>query len=200
MVDLNNKISIFVDKELKTLGDKEFARSRNRLISEKVISYGVETQEIRKVARKYFNQFRERKTKRVCLETVKELMSTKVFEDQMVGIFFLELFLKTGGKISISEIKKLITEYVDNWATCDTISSEVVAKILKRSPEKIEVLYAWAKSRNVWLKRAALVTTVKLKNKIENWQEVASQILSFSEKEKEPIIKKAVHWLEKELF
>jgi len=200
MVDLNNKISIFVDKELKTLGDKEFARSRNRLISEKVISYGVETQEIRKVARKYFNQFRERKTKRVCLETVKELMSTKVFEDQMVGIFFLELFLKTGGKISISEIKKLITEYVDNWATCDTISSEVVAKILKRSPEKIEVLYTWVKSRNIWLKRVALVTTVKLKNKIENWQEVASQILSFSEKEKEPIIKKAVHWLEKELF
>ena len=200
MVDLNNKISIFVDKELKTLGDKEFAKSRNRLISEKVISYGVETQEIRKVARKYFNQFRERKTKRVCLETVKELMSTKVFEDQMVGIFFLELFLKTGGKISISEIKKLITEYIDNWATCDTISSEVVAKILKRSPEKIEVLYTWVKSRNIWLKRVALVTTVKLKNKIENWQEVASQILSFSEKEKEPIIKKAVHWLEKELF
>ena len=198
MVDLNNKISIFVDKELKTLGDKEFAKSRNRLISEKVISYGVETQEIRKVARKYFNQFRERKRKRVCLETVKELMSTKVFEDQMVGIFFLELFLKTGGKISISEIKKLITEYIDNWATCDTISSEVVAKILKRSPEKIEVLYTWVKSRNIWLKRVALVTTVKLKNKIENWQEVASQILSFSEKE--PIIKKAVHWLEKELF
>ena len=200
MVDLNNKISIFVDKELKTLGDKEFAKSRNRLISEKVISYGVETQEIRKVARKYFNQFRERKTKRVCLETVKELMSIKVFEDQMVGIFFLELFLKTGGKISISEIKKLITEYVDNWATCDTISSEVVAKILKRSPEKIEVLYTWVKSRNIWLKRVALVTTVKLKNKIENWQEVASQILSFSEKEKEPIIKKAVHWLEKEIL
>jgi len=200
MVDLNNKISIFVDKELKTLGDKEFAKSRNRLISEKVISYGVETQEIRKVARKYFNQFRERKRKRVCLEAVKELMSTKVFEDQMVGIFFLELFLKTGGKISISEIKKLITEYIDNWATCDTISSEVVAKILKRSPEKIEVLYTWVKSRNIWLKRVALVTTVKLKNKIENWQEVASQILSFSEKEKEPIIKKAVHWLEKELF
>ena len=200
MVDLNNKISIFVDKELKTLGDKEFAKSRNRLISDKVISYGVETQEIRKVARKYFNQFRERKRKRVCLEAVKELMSIRVFEDQMVGIFFLELFLKTGGKISISEIKKLITEYIDNWATCDTISSEVVAKILKRSPEKIEVLYTWVKSRNIWLKRVALVTTVKLKNKIENWQEVASQILSFSEKEKEPIIKKAVHWLEKELF
>jgi 3-methyladenine DNA glycosylase AlkD len=124
-------------------------------------------------------------------------MSTKVFENQMAGIFLLS---KIGGKLSISELEKLIKKYINNWATCDTMSSEVAAKVLIESPERIEALYTWAKSKNIWLKRAALTTTVKLKDKIENWQEVACQILSLLEKEKEPTLKKAVHWLKKEVL
>lgn len=199
MGNLNNKISILIDKELKTLGNKEFAKSRNRLISEGVISYGVKTREIRKIAKKYFKQFQERETARDWLGTIKDLLSTKVFENQMAGIFLLGAFLKSDGKLSIPELKKLITKYIDNWATCDAMSSEVMAKILKRSPKEVKTLDVWVRSKNIWLKRVALVTIVKLKDKIENWQEITSRILSFSKKAKEPIIKKAVRWLEREL-
>lgn len=195
MGNLNNKISLLIDKELKRLGDKKFVRSRNRLIGKEVISYGVKTQQIRKITKEYFRQFHQ-ETKESWLKIVKELMATKIFEDQMAGIFLLN---KISGRLSISELEKLIEEYIDNWAICDTISSEVVAKILKGSPEEIGILDRWAKSRNIWLKRAALVTMVKLKGKIENWQESALKILSFLEKEKEPIIKKAVRWLKKVL-
>jgi 3-methyladenine DNA glycosylase AlkD len=196
MANLNNKISVFINKELRKLSDKKFARSRNRLIGKKVISYGVKTQEIRKIAKEYFKRF-QKETKESWLKIVKELMSTKVFENQMTGIFLLS---KIGGKLSISELEKLIKKYINNWATCDTMSSEVAAKVLIGSPERIEALYTWAKSKNIWLKRAALTTTVKLKDKIENWQEVACQILSLLEKEKEPTLKKAVHWLKKEVL
>jgi len=103
----------------------------------------------------------------------------------MAGIFLLDLFLKTEEKISISEIEELIKDYVDNWATCDTISSEVVAKVLTHSPKEMKGLDTWAKSRNVWLKRAALVTMIKLKNKIEDWQKIAYQMLSFLSEEQE---------------
>ncbi len=199
MGNLNNKISILIDGDLKRLGNKEFAKSRNRLIGKKVISYGVKTSEIRQIAKRYFRQFQEEKTRGNLLKTVKDLLSTKVFENQMAGIFLLGTFLKTGGKLTIPELEKLITKYLDNWATCDTISSEVVAKILRRSPKEIKTLYVWVRSRNIWLKRIALVTIVKLKSEIENWQEIASRIFSFSKKAKEPIIKKAVRWLEKEL-
>jgi len=197
MVDFNNKISIIVDKELKKSGNKEFAKKRNRLISEGVISYGVKVGEIRRVVKKYFRQFQ--KTEKSWLKVVKELMSTKVLDDQMAGLFLLGFSLKNFKRIDISEIEKLITRHIDNWATCDAISSEVVVKSLKNSPKEIKTLYTWAKSKNIWLKRAALVTTVKLKNKTEDWQEVASKILSSFSKEKEPIVKKAVHWLEEEI-
>jgi 3-methyladenine DNA glycosylase AlkD len=40
---------------------------------------------------------------------------------------------------------------------------------------------------------------VKLKNEIENWYKIASQMLSFLSKEKEPIVRKAINWLRREV-
>lgn len=199
MADTNNKISTIIDRELKRLGNKEFAKGQNRLIGKGVISYGVKISEIRRIVKKYWREFQKTKTKRDWLVIAKDLISTKVLDDQMAGIFLLGLFLKTFERMDISEIEKLITKYIDNWATCDAISSEVIAKVLKNSPEEIETLYAWAKSKNIWLRRAVLVTTVKIKNKIGDWQEIASRILSFFTKEEEPMVRKAVHWLEREI-
>jgi len=196
MANSSNKISILIDKDLKKSGEREFAQRRNRLIGKEVVSYGVKVREIRKIAKEYFKRFSKEKWR----EIVKELMSTKVFENQMACIFLLDLFLKTEEKINISEIEELIKDYVDNWATCDTISSEVVAKVLTHSPKEIKSLDTWAKSRNVWLKRAALVTMVKLKNKIEDWQRIAYRMLSFLSEEREPILKKAICWLQKEVL
>lgn len=199
MVDLNNKISILIDEELRTLGDKEFAKSRNRLISEKVVSYGVKTGRIRKIVREHWKKFPELKTEGNCFKTTRELMSMKILDDQMAGIFLLGLYSKTFEIRDISKLKRLITRYIDNWAACDAMSSEVIAKVLKNSPQEIKILYTWAKSENIWLRRATIVTTVKMKNKIKNWEEIASKILSSFSKEKEPIVKKAVHWLEREI-
>jgi 3-methyladenine DNA glycosylase AlkD len=76
---------------------------------------------------------------------------------------------------------------------------EVVARIIKNSPNEVKRLNAWIKSENVWLRRAALVTMAKLKNEIENWYEIASQMLSSLSKEREPIVKKAINWLRREV-
>jgi 3-methyladenine DNA glycosylase AlkD len=76
---------------------------------------------------------------------------------------------------------------------------EVVVRIIKNSPNKIKRLNAWIKSENVWLRRAALVTMVKLKNKIENWYKIALQMLSYLTKEKEPTVRKAINWLRREV-
>lgn len=48
----------------------------------------------------------------------------------------------------------------------------------------------WVKSQNIWLKRAAIVTIVKPKNEIENWQRIASQMLSFLSEERDQFLKK----------
>ena len=68
MVDFHSKISILIDRELKKSGEKEFARRRNRLVGEGVVSYGARTSEIRKIVRKYQKGFQELRITRDCFE------------------------------------------------------------------------------------------------------------------------------------
>jgi len=189
--------SRFLDQELRKNQDKKFAQSRNKLIGEKIISYGVRTKEIRKIVKKYWKEYPQLKTTAVCFTTAEKLISTKNLDNQLAGVFLLGLYQKISAIKDISWLEKLITKNINNWAVSDAFGSEVLAPVLKNSPKKNNLLYDWLNSENIWLKRAALVTTVKLKNKVENWEELAFKMLSLAEKEKEPLIKKASHWLEK---
>jgi len=191
--------SRFLNQELRKNQDKKFAQSRNKLIGEEIISYGVKTKEIRKIVKRYWKEYPELKTTKACFTTAEKLISAKILDNQLAGIFLLGLYQKTLAIKDISWLEKLITKNIGNWAISDTFASEVLAPVLKNSPKRNDFLYDWANSENIWLKRAALVTTVKLKNKIENWEELAFKMLSLTEKEKEPLIKKAAHWLEKEV-
>ena len=198
MENFHSKISIIIDEELSKSGNKEFAQRRNRLIGKGVISYGVKTSEIRKIAKEYWKNNQELKMMKNCFKIAKELISTKILDNQMAGIFLLGLCQEISAK-DIPRLKKLITLYLDNWATCDAISSEVMARILRDYPKETGILYSWAQSQNKWLRRVALVTTIKLKDKTENWGKIASQLLSISAEEKEPIVKKAIRWLRRSL-
>jgi len=190
------KLSSLIKNKLKKLAEKEFICRQEKLIGKEIVFYGVRTCEIRKIVKEYFRRF----SKEVdWLKVTEELLSTGVFENQMAGIFLLANSYCAGEKITLIEIKELITKYINNWAAADTISSEVVVKLAQESPEEMGFLFDWASSKNIWLKRVALVTLIKLKNKIEDWWEIAFYMLSFLKKEKEPILKKAMRWLQKEV-
>jgi len=194
----NDKIYLSIVKELEREGDEVFALNRNRLIGEEIISCGTRTAEIRRVIKNYWREFRESKTKKDWLQIVEKLLSTRVFDSQMAGIFLLGHVVKKF-LVEISVIKRLISKYIDNWATCDAISSEIAIKF-RNSPKSIGDIIEWAKSQNPFLRRVAVVILVKVKSKIKNWKKIVSQIFSLFEKEKEPIVKKALVWLKKETF
>ena len=189
--------SRFLNQELRKNQGRGFAQSRNKFIGEEIISYGVKTKEIRKIVKRYWKEYPQLETTKTCFTTAEKLISAKILDNQLAGIFLLGLYQKTWAIKDISRLEKLITENINNWAVSDALAGEVLAPVLKNSPKKNNFLYDWLNSENVWLKRTALVTTVKLKNKIENWEELAFKMLSLTEKEKEPLIKKAAHWLEK---
>ena len=198
MENFHSKISTFIDEKLRKSGNKEFAQGRNRLIGEGIVSYGVKTSEIRKIVKECWKRNQELKMAESCFKIAEELISTKVLDNQMAGIFLLGLCQEISAK-DIPRLKKLTALYLDNWATCDAISSEVMTRVLRDYPKKTEILYSWAKSQNKWLRRIALVTIIKLKDKIKSWEKITSQLLSILAEEKEPIVKKAIHWLRRAL-
>ena len=198
MVNSKDKISTLISLKLKEQGNVEFVKTISRLVKDKPPSFGVRMGKIRKIVKDLYKDLPELQDKKRCIKIAIELMMTKIFENQLAGIFLLGALVEKKEFKKISFLRTLILRYIDNWAICDTISTEVVAKIITQYPDEIQNLLRWTKSRSIWLKRAAIVVTIKSKNRIENWGAVSDRILFDLENEKEDILKKAIKWLKRE--
>ena len=70
-------------------------------------------------------------------------------------------FLETFEKITdIKVFEKWINNYVNNWASCDTLCNHTVGSLVEMYPQLIDYLIDWTKSRNRWMKRAAAVSLI----------------------------------------
>jgi 3-methyladenine DNA glycosylase AlkD len=65
-----------------------------------------------------------------------------------------------------SQVKKWLEQnYLDNWASVDTFCPEVMGTLLHRYPELVGEIKTWPEHRNRWVKRASIVSFLKLAKK-----------------------------------
>lgn len=53
-----------------------------------------------------------------------------------------------------------IEKYIDSWAECNTLCNHAVGAFIEMFPQHLERLKIWAKSKNLWMRRAAAVTLI----------------------------------------
>jgi 3-methyladenine DNA glycosylase AlkD len=85
-----------------------------------------------------------------------------------------------------------------NWATTDAISCSLVGPLVARHPELAEQMRAWARHRNMWVRRASaagLLASVRQGLAMDIAYDVARQLHS----DPHDLIEKAVGWLLREL-
>lgn len=194
MIFSTEKIVNSLRAKIKKQGNPAFARSRGKFIGEKSISYGVKLQDLRRIVKEFYAGNPALANGKNCSEVAEDLFKSRVFDLQLAGVF-----LAGNCKIKDIGIIEKWFDYINDWAVCDTLSTEVITDILVGDHTAINRIFSWSKSPNQWIRRVALVTTVKLKDKITNWESLAEKILILFDQEKEPIVKKAVEWLKKEL-
>jgi 3-methyladenine DNA glycosylase AlkD len=56
--------------------------------------------------------------------------------------------------------EKWVNNYINNWATCDTLCNHTVGTLIEMYPELIIGLKRWARSENRWVKRASAVSLI----------------------------------------
>ena len=62
----------------------------------------------------------------------------------------------------IDTLGGFIERYVQDWVTCDGLSSQVVRKLIERNPDHAPEVQAWCRSPNDWKQRASCVSFVCL--------------------------------------
>ncbi len=150
---------------------------------------GVNVPEQRKVAKKFSN---------LTLPEIKKLLKSQIHEERLVGL----LILVTQFKSADEKTKKQIYNFylknvkaVNNWDLVDLSAPNIIGTYLITRPKNI--LYLQAKSKNLWLRRISIVSTLAFiqQGNYKDTFEIAKILLG----DTEDLIHKAAGWMLREV-
>lgn len=139
-----------------------------------------------------------KKFKDLLLDDVEKLLQSKIHEHRLIALFILILKYKnTDGKAQDKIIKIYLKNlnFINNWDLVDSSAPYLLGSYLLN--KKRELLYKLAKSKNLWKRRIAIMSTYAF---IKSHQfDDALKIAEILLKDEHDLIHKAVGWMLREV-
>jgi 3-methyladenine DNA glycosylase AlkD len=134
----------------------------------------------------------------IAISEVQRLLNSKIHEERFVGLTIMDLkFSKGDAKVKKNIIDLYIknTKNVNNWDLVDTSAYSMLGVYLM--DKKRDVLYKFSKSKSLWERRIAIVSTYTfIKNgEYKDTLNISKNLLD----DKEDLIHKAVGWMLREV-
>jgi len=183
-------------EEIRALADKEIAQHSLRFFKTGKGEYGygdiflgVRAPKIRLIAKKHID---------ISIADMKTLIQSKYHEERLLGLIILvNKYSKNRDKKTRNQLYKIYVssfKYINNWDLVDVTCPHVIGKHLMDKDRSI--LYAWAKTEDLWTKRIAIVSTHCFirKNELQDTFKIAEILLH----DTHDLIHKAVGWMLRE--
>jgi 3-methyladenine DNA glycosylase AlkD len=90
--------------------------------------------------------------------------------------------------------EKWVNNYVNNWASCDTLCNHNVGTLVELYPELISCLKNWAKSENRWVKRGSAVSLI-IPARRGKFLEDIFEIADILHSDKDDMVQKGYGWM-----
>jgi len=183
-------------KELKSKKDAEQARNLSRFFKtgkgqygEGDIFWGIKVPVTREVVKKF---------KDASLKDIQELLDSKVHEQRLTGLLILvDKYKRAENKKEIYDFYLKNTKNINNWDLVDLTAPNIVGFFLLENKKERKILYSLVKSKDLWERRIAILSTFTLlRNKEYEDTLKISEILL---KDKHDLIHKAVGWMLREI-
>ena len=185
---------LLIEKELNKLADPKraiiysnFFKTGKGQYGEGDVFLGITVPEQRKLAKKYLD---------LELNEIKKLLSSKIHEYRLTALIILvEKYKKSQNKKELYNFYLKNTKYINNWDLVDVTSHLVIGHYLHDKDKNI--LYKLAKSKNLWERRIAIISTFYFirKNDFKTTLEISEILI----KDKHDLIHKAVGWMLREI-
>lgn len=185
---------------LKALADPQRAQKGKRFFKpeEEIHLLGIRAPEIRKISQELFSLVKPHWTQEQAVELCTLMLPNKYLEAKALCLLILERFVSALDKNHFFLIKEWINHhYCSNWATIDTLCSNVLSPFLENNPELIDEVTSWADSKNMWLRRASIVSFVKPARK-GRYTDVIHKTAQKLFADEEDLIQKANGWILRE--
>ena len=191
-----NSILVQIREDLKANTDLQTQKSFQRFFKEHVKYYGVKTETVGKIAKKYWKQVQTLDKKDI-FAVCKDLYRSDYTEEAFIVAFWLPNYIDNLSPSDLPVFKGWIENYINNWAKCDGFCNHTMGDLLVKYPEILPELEGWAKSENRWLKRASAVSLIVPAKKgcfLKEALEICDQLLV----DGDDMVQKGYGWLLKE--
>ncbi len=160
--------------------------------------YGVATPHLRRLEREAFRQIKGAWTLPDATEFAGLMIVVKELEAKYFGILTLSRFKTSFDRKLLGVAERWLKQnHCDNWATVDGLCPSVITPLVIAYPDLVPRVQRWSRSRNLWLRRASVVTFVPAARRgkfLDEAYEVADSLLD----DKEDLIHKATGWMLRE--
>ncbi|MEK6645715.1 MAG: DNA alkylation repair protein [Candidatus Firestonebacteria bacterium] len=194
-----NNINTFIQKiraELKINADEKTKQSFQRFFKEQIKCYGVKTEIVRKIAKKYWQEVKKLNKKEV-FSFCEKLYASDYCEEAFIVSYWIPNLTSQFEPKDVMIFERWIKKYINNWAKCDSFCNHSVGNFIEKYPQYIKELKNWSKSDNIWLKRASAVSLIIPAKKgkfLSDILEITNQLLL----DKDDMVQKGYGWLLKE--
>jgi len=155
-------MSQIIDKiraELIANSNEALQKTSQHFFKESIRCYGIKSATVVNIGKEHFKALKNL-PKEDIFNLCDELWQSGMIEESFVACHWSYAVCKKYTPDDLPIFEKWINNYVDNWASCDTLCNHTVGKFVEMYPELISELKRWATSTNRWMKRASAVSLI----------------------------------------
>jgi 3-methyladenine DNA glycosylase AlkD len=189
MADILDRIR----KELINNADEKTKLSGERFFKESVTMYGVRSATVIRIGKDYFKTITD-KNKSHIFSLCEELWKSGVMEESFIACNWSYYVNKNYETADFETFEKWVNNYLDNWASCDTLCNHTIGSFVEMYPESLSGLKRWAKSTNRWVKRASAVSLIIPARKGKFLDDIF-EIADILHSDKDDMVQKGYGWM-----
>jgi len=179
--------------ELNNNADEKTLATSQKFFKEKIKCHGVKVPLVHKISKDLF-QLIHSKTKTEIFKLCENLWQSGYIEESFVACNWSYKIHKQFEPADVQIFERWFNNYVNNWASFDTLCNHTVAEFIIMYPEYLNKLKSFAKSENRWVRRAAAVTLILPARKgrfLKDILEIADLLL----RDKDDLVQKGYGWM-----
>jgi 3-methyladenine DNA glycosylase AlkD len=185
-------------KRLKAMADPVKAAGAQRYFKETVPFLGIAAPEMRELAGELYQRIRAQWGVDEATEFCALMLPNAYHEVKALGILVFENFRKDFPRRILGTIREwLLADYCNSWALVDVLCPNSVGALLEKYPDQVSEVEAWAHSPNRWVRRASIVSFIKLARKAQYLDAIYGLVRSHFA-DRDDLIQKAAGWLLRE--
>jgi len=182
-----------IRRELENNSDKKVQESSLHFFKEAIQSYGVKSSDVIKLSKDYYKSIKDSPKEEV-FGYCEELWQSQMMEESFIACNWSYFIHKEYQPEDFEVFEKWINNYVNNWASCDTLCNHTVGEFIEMYPEYLSRLKAMTQSENRWMRRAAAVSLIIPARKglfINDIFEIADSLLM----DNDDLVQKGYGWM-----